>query len=282
MSFEPRLTPARPDLAAAHLEGEVEAARFVPGRPHVVGIPILPLTHGPDPEGELASQLLLGESFTIYDTDPATGLAWGQAADGYVGWVPQAGLEREAAAGTPHRVSALFTHVYPEPQFKCRPVEALPFRAEVGVTGEAGDFLELAIGGYAPRQHLAADWPDEPDPVTWSERFLNVAYLWGGRSPAGLDCSALVQLGLQAAGVAARRDADLQMASLGRKLRKGSRLRRGDLVFWTGHVGWMQDETRLLHANIFHMAVASEPLEAAVARIDAAGGGKPLQVRRLG
>jgi cell wall-associated NlpC family hydrolase len=82
------------------------------------------------------------------------------------------------------------------------------------------------------------------------------------------------------AGVAAPRDTDLQEKSLGRALAEDEPLRRGDLVFWKGHVGVMQDEARLLHANAFHLQVASEPFSPARARI-LASGSAVTSVRRL-
>jgi NlpC/P60 family len=57
-------------------------------------------------------------------------------------------------------------------------------------------------------------------------------------------------------------------------------VKRGDLVFWKGHMGVMLDGTRLLHANAFHMAVAIEPLAEAVARIEKSAG-PVTAVRRL-
>ncbi|MEM9011987.1 MAG: NlpC/P60 family protein [Pseudomonadota bacterium] len=280
MSIDRRITPARPDLAAASLRGKVEAERFVEGREMVVAVPLAPLTLEPDPEGPLDSQLLMGERFTLYEGDAETGFAWGQClTDGYVGYVPQAMLEPAGAAiGTPHRVAALFTHLYPEPSVKCRPVEAFPFLAELNVTGREGDFVEVG-GGYCPAAHVVAEWPEITDPVTWAERLLGVPYLWGGRSAAGLDCSALVQLALLAAGADCPRDSDMQQAEIGRPLRRNAALRRGDLVFWDGHVGWMTDKTTLLHANASHMAVVREPLAEAEARIAAAGVG-PIRDRR--
>ena len=96
--------------------------------------------------------------------------------------------------------------------------------------------------------------------------FLGVPYVWGGKTFAGLDCSGLIQTALQACGVACPRDTDMQEKALGDAVTH-SNLQRGDLVFWKGHVGVMQNASHLLHANAFHMQVAAEPLTEAVARI---------------
>ena len=135
MTLDPRLHPYRRDLAARHLEGAVKSDRFVDGRRMQVGTSVVPVTGAPDPEGSLTSQMMLGEIFTVYDVDDATGLAWGQAErDGYVGWTPRFALEKPEEPT--HRVKANFTHVYPEPELKCRAFDALPFLAEVAVTGQ--------------------------------------------------------------------------------------------------------------------------------------------------
>lgn len=272
-----RLTPARPDLAAAHLKGEVEAAAYAEGTHRSVSAPVLDQTALPDPEAPLINQLLYGERFTAYEIDEGSGYAWGQAeADGYVGYVPLYGLgeAREADA----RVVCLGSQIYPAPEVKTAPVLSLPYLAELATAGREGDYVRLAGGGYVPATHVAPlDAPAE-DFVAEAERLLGLPYLWGGRSPLGLDCSALVQLALKAAGRAAPRDSDMQ-ESLGAPA--DAPLRRGDLVFWRGHVGIMQGETQLLHANAHHMRVVSEPLAEAKARIAAAGGGEVTARRRL-
>jgi len=76
---------------------------------------------------------------------------------------------------------------------------------------------------------------------------------------------------LQAVGKAAPRDTDMMEKALGETIALFD-VGRGDLVFWKGHMGVMLDKTRLLHANVFHMAVAIEPLAEAVARIEKIAG----------
>ncbi len=278
MTIDPRLVPARPDLAAAHLKGSVAAERFTEGRSLTVAAPVLDMTSTPDRDAGLSNQLLMGERFLAYEEDAEAGLAWGQAeADGYVGYVSLAGLEADAPEPDMH-VTVLSTYIYPEPNMKTRPLEALPMLARVATVGHEAGFVALASGGYCPAQHLAPIGPLAGDFVGVAEQMLGRPYLWGGRSAEGVDCSGFVQLALAAVGRMILRDADLQQ-SAGVELNEP--LARGDLVFWDGHVGIMQDDETLLHANAHHMAVASEPLADAEARILKAEFGPILSRRRL-
>jgi cell wall-associated NlpC family hydrolase len=272
---DPRLTPARPDLAADHLEGIVRAERYAAPTALVATTPTAPVTDRPDADAPMTTELLHGERFEAYETGPAW--VWGRcAADGYVGYAPAAcfGPDRSPAR---HRVAALAAHVYPEPDIKTRPVGVLPFGARVAADLGEGAFWALSAGGYVVKAHLAPIATVEADWVAAAERFLGVPYLWGGRSPAGIDCSGLVQVARQAGGFDCPRDSDMQEAA---PARAPSALRRGDLIFWRGHVGIMTSPTRLLHANAHHMAVVVEPLAEAEARIEAHGGGRPTARRR--
>lgn len=274
MPFASRLMPARSDLAAEHLRGEVSADRFVRGQPCRVTATLLDMTSVPDPDAERSTQLLHGEGFIVYETRK-DGLAWGQATrDSYVGYVSAAGLGPAQGAGQP--VTALWSQVYAQPVARSRVLGELPFLAEVRVKGTTGEFFRLRDGGYVPRPHLA---PFAGDIVAQAERFIGVPYLWAGRSIRGIDCSGLVQLALIAGGRKSPRDSDMQAALVGTPVAEVAPLVRGDLLFWRGHVGIMRDPETLLHASGHHMAVVSEPLTSAIARIAGAGGG-PIVARR--
>jgi len=279
MTLDPRRVPARPDLAAAHLRGEVAAERYAEATPLTVAVPLAPLTLQPGGEAPLDSQLLFGEGFAAYER--AGGWAWGQSlVDGYVGYVPQACLAPAGNAPT-HRVAQPMTQVYPEPALKARPIGWLTYGARVEVAAREADFAALAGGGFIPAPHLARLDAPAADWVAEAQRLLGAPYLWGGRSPAGLDCSALVQLARQAAGRDCPRDTDIQCAELGWTLAEGAPPKRGDLIFWKGHVAIMLGDRRLLHANAHHMAVAIEPLAGARRRIKKAGGGPVIRHARL-
>jgi cell wall-associated NlpC family hydrolase len=270
--FDPRLTPARSDIAAKHLEGKV-AARFVEGRVYEVVEPLAPLRLEPAPDAPLATEALKGECVDIYDVT-AEGWAWGQlAADNYVGWLPANALVRPGPPPT-HKVTALRTFAFPLPSIKAPPLEALPFGARLAVDRVESEFCVTATGSFIPRVHLAPVAAFEADFVAVAERFVGVPYLWGGKTALGLDCSGLVQIALAACGHACPRDSDMQERALGAPVTDDgdlSGLRRGDLVFWKGHVAIARDRATLLHANAFHMAVVIEPVVDAIPRISAAG-----------
>ncbi len=277
-AFDPRLTPARADLAAKTLEGKVTAARYVDGHAREVIEPQAPLRLEPSPEAPLATEALKGERVTIYETNDE-GWAWGQlAADGYVGWLPANALTAPGATPT-HKVVSLRTFVFPAPSIKTPPLEALPFGACLAVTRSEGGFAATASGGFVPAVHLAPVDAHETDFVAVAERFVGAPYLWGGKTMLGLDCSGLVQIALTACGIACPRDSDMQEQALGTAADAGDP-QRGDLFFWKGHVGIARDRASLLHANAFHMAVAIEPIAEAVARIRASGA-EVSSVRRL-
>jgi cell wall-associated NlpC family hydrolase len=185
-----------------------------------------------------------------------------------------------AEVAATHRVLAPRTFVYPARNMKTPPLSALPMNALVHVLDSDGTFARLREG-YVWAHHLAPLDFAESDFVAVAERFLDAPYLWGGKTWQGLDCSGLIQIALQAAGIEAPRDTDMQASQLDAPLPLDADLKRGDLVFWKGHVGVMRDSQMLLHANGHFMQVTSEPLIEARARIAANSFGEITTIRRL-
>ena len=271
--LDARRTAARSDLARAGLEGLVEAERFVAPTAAQVRRGTTALRRAPAPTAPLDTEALFGETVAVLDE--RDGWAWLQLdRDGYVGYIAADALSFAIVAPT-HRIKALATFVYPEPTIKAPPVAELPLGASIAIA-EVGETLsQLAQGGYVATRHTVEIARFERDFVDVAERFVGTPYLWGGRTRRGLDCSGLVQTAMHAAGfLDTPRDSDMQQTGVGLAVlvpEDLEGLRRGDLVFWPGHVAILTDEVMVLHANSHHMAVAVEPLATAVDRIRRSG-----------
>tara|TARA_R110000796_G_scaffold151610_1_gene268116 strand:+ start:421 stop:1272 length:852 start_codon:yes stop_codon:yes gene_type:complete len=235
----------------------------------------------PAADGRLATQALHGEIVDVFREEGAFGLLQCRR-DRYCGWVRMEALSAPLLQAT-HKVSSPGTHCYSAPDLKSAPRFLLSHGARLSVSGREGDWLHSDRGGWVHARHVAPVETLEDDPVAVAERFLRTPYLWGGRESLGLDCTGLTQQAFEAAGVMLPRDSDMQFAWAGADIpdwRAPNALRRGDLVFWKGHVGIMTDADHLLHANAWHMAVAVEPLESAITRI-ANYYAEPIGARRI-
>ncbi|MFT4161924.1 NlpC/P60 family protein [Shinella sp.] len=263
-----RLNAFRPDLAEEALKGTVAAERYVTGVPARIAVPVAALRPRPDETAGIDTQVLFGESARVLDR--AAGWAWVKSDfDGYVGYLPETALDAAAAPAT-HVVGVPRTFAYTGPDLRTPAAFALSIGSRLTVVGESETrgtrYFTLEGGQSVIAGHcLPARGTAGGDYVAIAGRFLETPYLWGGRSGFGLDCSALVQLSMMMAGRSAPRDSDMQAAGLGTPVAR-EELRRGDLVFWKGHVAIMEDETTIIHANGHTMSVAREPLAAAIER----------------
>ncbi|MBI3701020.1 MAG: C40 family peptidase [Afipia sp.] len=281
LKTDPRLTPARPDLAAKFLEGKVKAGRFVEGADCEVIAASAPVRHEPSHQSSLDTEALKGERVTIYDR--AEGWAWGQLQnDGYVGWLPENALGPIAEKHT-HKVIALRTLAFPGPSIKLPPVDVLSLGCRVTIARHDGPFAITPDNIFIHAMHLVPLNVMEGDFVSVAERFVGTPYLWGGKTSLGLDCSGLVQVSLEAAGFPIPRESDLQEKSEGTAIqsRDFGSLKRGDLIFWKGHVAIARGDGTMVHANATHMCVACEPIETAVARIRKSETGDVSSIKRL-
>ncbi|CCV15568.1 NlpC/P60 family protein [Mesorhizobium sp. STM 4661] len=279
-----RLHAFRSDLADARLKGEVAAERFVAGRPARITAPVADIRKAPRPDAGVNTQALFGDDVLVFED--AEGWAWIQAErDGYVGYVADTVLGARDRTPT-HIVSVPRTFLYPGPDLRFPITGQLSMGSAVTVTGTAetrGTHYALLPSGEAIISgHLRPVGEAVADYVGVAETFLGTPYLWGGASGFGIDCSGLVQLAMHMAGRQVLRDSDMQAATIGEPLDPGpdfAGLRRGDLMFWKGHVAVMTDAKTMIHANGHTMLVSREGLKDAVARIGYLYGG-PTGFRR--
>jgi cell wall-associated NlpC family hydrolase len=268
MTLDRRIFAYRPDLADERLRDLVKADHYVEGRLMQVAVPVAPLRPKPDDQAGIDTEVLLGEVLRVYDQ--CDGFAFAQSqTDGYVGYVPSSALE--PLTEQTHQIVVPRTFLYREPELKTYPLQVLSMGSKLRFIEQmekrGTQYFVTETGTAVIANHcLPVDQLMSGDRVDVALRFLETPYLWGGRSGMGIDCSGLVQLAMSMVGEIAPRDTDMQFASLGEPVERAD-LKRGDFVFWKGHIGLMEDEVTLLHANGHTMSVARENLDQAIQRI---------------
>jgi hypothetical protein len=278
-TLDKRTHAYRDDLADVRLEGKVTAARFVSGQHFHCTAPIAGIHRAPAANAMQISQVLWGENLLVFEQKDDWSFVQ-LTHDQYVGYVRSSALQPGHVLPT-HKVTNKLAHCFPQADLKSQPATVLPLHAQFESVGLEGDYLALVDGRFVFAAHTStiASSDGAIDFVSVAETFLHTPYLWGGKTALGLDCSGLVQIALQAGGIACPRDSDMQEREVGAEATTKPR-QRGDLIFWKGHVGIMQNEATLLHANGHHLKVVSEPFPEAVARI-AAKGSHITSVRRI-
>lgn len=259
MERDLRITPARGDLAASSLKGQIEAKKYCDGTTYQLVHGLTNLHVEPNDNALTSNQLLYGEEFVVYDIKD--GWAWGQASrDGYVGYCRADALSSDLLPTT-HHVTNLSSYIFPEPSAKSAPVGQIFMMSQVSVINEVPTkgFVQLADGNWIFAPHISNIFGT--DPVSEALKFLYVPYIWGGNSSAGIDCSGLVQLAFAATGIDVPRDSDQQAKEIGTILADDAIPQKGDIAFFPGHVGFMLDDMHLLHANMHHMRVSIDPLK---------------------
>lgn len=217
-------------------------------------VPVMPLRAMPSNKSEMVSQLLFGEAAVILEKTEEGWIRIRNQFDRYEGWAFY------------NQMTAIEEELYQEP------TEEYTSEILAGVT-VSGHPMNLPLGSFLKgMRHGEMQWskvnivykgePLKPGDQEITEkrmrsmayRFLNAPYLWGGRSPYGIDCSGFVQSVFRLLGKALPRDASMQ-AACGELLEEGMALRCGDLAFFENekqkitHVGIILNHIEIIHSS---------------------------------
>ena len=273
--MDPRLTPANEIVACFTLKGKINHSNFVEAKNYQVNVPFVDLLGSPN--GKRNRQLIYGSKVKYFSA--AKGWAFIQNTyDSYVGYVPESTIASETQKT--HIVTAPLAHVFMEPNIKSKNIEILPLAARVSGEVLENGFLETELGWISVLQ-LKRKTEISKDPVEVSKLLQNAPYLWGGNTTLGIDCSGLIQISLLLCGIDCPGDSDQQMNTLGQNIDIGSPRKKGDILFWKGHVAWALNESQILHANAYHMATVIEEANEAIERIKKQDNNSVIAHKRL-
>ncbi|MEP6343884.1 MAG: C40 family peptidase [Maricaulaceae bacterium] len=248
-------------------------------------VPRTPVLLSPQTSSSLETELIYGQAFLTQRQEgrfikgtvvPLCPLVGGPVSQGYV----RAKDLKMSGPEALYKITSLKAPVFSKKNIKSPIKFLLPFGARLVVESSHRDFIRIGRAQYVHQKHIAPAAEHETDFVSVAERHIGLPYIWGGISSDGLDCSGLVQTSLWAIGQGCPRNSGEQKDGLGTPIDLQAPLQRGDLVFWPGHVGIMQDEKQMVHANGFHMRTQSEPLKAAAQRIEKSEG-PIIAIKRL-
>jgi cell wall-associated NlpC family hydrolase len=273
--MDKRLMLANRRVAHSSLKGKIDGVEFVDGDMRMCRSSVADIMDKPN--GQRVSQLVHGELFLTIENK--NGYVFGATEkDGYCGYIRSDQLVDPIKPT--HWVCVPATHLYPEPDLKVMTEGTLYLGSEVRIEFGEGTWARVSDEAWVPTSHLVPLSTRLSDPVSVADLFFGTPYLWGGSTRYGIDCSGMIQASWRACGLDCPRDSDMQEAEIGKVLDAGAPLQRGDLVFWKGHVGIMTNENTLLHANSYHMCAAQEPIDDAIQRIEASGGGAVTSIKR--
>lgn len=284
--LDTRLHAYRSDIADVRLEGRVDSSRYVEGDLMRITTPFADLSVSPEGSTTgLDMQLLHGHDVRVFDTSGSHSFVQSETC-GYVGYVLNDTLSSDLSHECTHMVLSPRTYIYSDLDIKSARLGYRSMGSKLSISDftKSNDMIFgiLSDGGYVVSKHVFDVSNSAPtDYVAVGETLLHTPYLWGGNTGFGLDCSGLLYLCYLACGSAILRDTYMQVSSVGSEVAMTdlSHLRRGDIVFWEGHVGIMSSSDIILHSNAFTMNVALEPLSNAISRIEPLYG-SPVCVRR--
>ncbi len=266
---------ANSHIAHEALRGQVQSERFSEGELKRVDVPVARLCLTPNGRGT-DRQILYGHTVRQLDSDH--GLSRDETS-GYVGYVKPKNLTGHA--DHTHRVSVRSTLLFEAPDIKSPDPVTVSFGSHLRIVDSVKSFAVTDKGRYVFADHIVEADAYTADLAASASLLIGTPYLWGGNSAFGIDCSGLVQIACEAAGLACPGDSDQQMETLGEMLDPGSPYARNDLLFWKGHVAIVSDPETMLHSTAGFMAVTYEPIKTAMRRIEAAGDGPCIAHKRL-
>ena len=196
----------------------------------------------PNAFSEVTSQILYGEKFKIISKNK-NWIKIKVSFDNYTGYIKNKYYTKDHQPT--HKIFTLKANIYNKQKNKTK--NFLPFASRISIINENKKFIEFEKNKWIKKNDIKKINHIEKDYLKVLKMFLKIKYLWGGKTYRGIDCSAILQLFFYYNNKFYPRDTKDQIKYSAKK-NKSKVFKKGDIIFWKGHVAVCINAQKLIHA----------------------------------
>ncbi len=196
----------------------------------------------PNAFSEVTSQILYGEKFKIISKNK-NWIKIKVSFDNYTGYIKNKYYTKDHQPT--HKIFTLKANIYNKQKNKTK--NFLPFASRISMIDENKKFIEFEKNKWIKKKDIKKINHIEKDYLKVLKMFLKIKYLWGGKTYRGIDCSAILQLFFYYNNKFYPRDTKDQIKYSAKK-NKSKVFKKGDIIFWKGHVAVCINAQKLIHA----------------------------------
>lgn len=237
--------------------------------------PVINLHKKPSTKSEVVTQMLYGESFSIFKRN-GRWLKIKIKEDGYKGYVQNKNFSRFLKPS--HKISILKAKIYRHP-YKRKRINIMPYGSKIKVLEKKNNFLKFSKG-WIHKNDVKPITYVEKNPFNKISIFKSIKYKWGGKSFKGIDCSALIQVFLNFNNKFCPRDAKDQVKYFKKNV-KLKNIKKNDIIYWKGHVALAISNKKLIHAYGPMKKTVVMGIHQTIKRIERTADLKVIGIKRL-
>ena len=229
----------------------------------------------PSKKSEVTSQIIYGEEFKILSKNKSW-IKIKTLFDNYKGFIRNSKYVEKFSPN--YKVSSLKAKIYKKPGIKTN--SWLPLASKLSVLEQKKNYVQIEKSKWIKKIDIKKLNHKDNNYIKIFKKFLNVKYVWGGKTFKGIDCSALLQIFFSYNNSFYPRDTKDQIKYTKKNLKK-RKFKKGDIIFWKGHVAICLNSKQLIHAYGPEKKVIIMPIIETINRIERTAKLKVKKISRI-
>jgi hypothetical protein len=215
----------------------------------------------PSELSEVTSQIIYGERFKILSKNKDW-IKIKTLFDNYIGYIKNSKYAKKF--DPKYKVSDLKARIFKKPNITTN--SYLPLGSKLSVMQKNKNYIKIEKNKWIKKINIKKINHKERDFIKIFKKFLNIRYVWGGKTFKGIDCSALLQIFFKYNNLFYPRDTKDQIKYSKINLKR-KKFKKGDIIFWKGHVAICLNSKQLIHAYGPEKKVIIMPIKKTIDRI---------------